>query len=85
MSELLVFDKDMWETISNMLQSQDKESRELAFGMIENIDYNNQEQMEVFEEKMNSSMTSPHLGPEQKGKLVHHYFLALSKQNGNIK
>jgi hypothetical protein len=84
MTELLTFDEDMWASIMNMLQSQDKESRELALGMVESIDYNNQEQMEVFEEKMNSSMTSPHLGTEQKGKLIHHYFLALSKQNGNI-
>jgi hypothetical protein len=83
MTELLTFDEEMWASIMGMLQSSDKESRELAFGMVENIDYNNQKQMEVFEEKMNSSMTSPHLGPEQKGKLIHHYFLALSKQNGN--
>jgi hypothetical protein len=83
MTELLTFDEDMWASIMNMLQSQDKESRELALGMVESIDYNNQEQMEVFEDKMQSSMTSTHLGPEQKGKLVHHYFLALSKQNGN--
>ena len=86
MSELLVFDKDMWETISSMLQSPDKESRELAYGMIKNIDYNNQEQMEVFEETMLSFMaSSSHLGDDQKGKLVYNYFKLLGKQNGNIK
>jgi hypothetical protein len=86
MSELLVFDKDMWETISSMLQSPDKESRELAYGMIKNIDYNNQEQMKIFEETMLSSMaSSSHLGDDQKGKLVYNYFKLLGKQNGNIK
>ena len=83
MTELLTFDEDMWASIMNMLQSPDKKSREMAFGMVENIDYTNQEQMEVFEDKMQSSMTSLHLEPEQKGKLIHHYFLALSKQNDN--
>jgi len=86
MSELLVFDKDMWETISSILQSPDKESRELAYGMIKNIDYNNQEQMKIFEETMLSSMaSSSHLGDDQKGKLVYNYFKLLGKQNGNIK
>jgi hypothetical protein len=83
MTELLTFDEDMWASIMGMLQSPDKESREMAFGIVENIDYTNQEQMEVFEDKMQSSMTSLHLEPEQKGKLIHHYFLALSKQNDN--
>jgi hypothetical protein len=83
MTELLTFDEDMWVSIMGMLQSPDKESREMAFGIVENIDYTNQEQMEVFEDKMQSSMTSLHLEPEQKGKLIHHYFLALSKQNDN--
>ena len=84
MSELLVFDKDMWETISNMLQSQDKESRQLAFGMLQTIDYNSKDQMDVFEENMHTSIASS-IPSEDKGKLIHHYFLALSKQNGNIK
>lgn len=84
MSELLVFDKDMWETISNMLQSQDKESRELAFGMLQTIDYNSKDQMDVFEENMHTAIASS-IPSEDKGKLIHHYFLALSKQNGNIK
>jgi len=83
MTELLTFDEDMWASIMGMLQSPDKESREMAFGIVENIDYTNQEQMEVFEDKIQSSMTSLHLEPEQKGKLIHHYFLALSKQNDN--
>jgi hypothetical protein len=54
--------------------------------MIKNIDYNNQEQMEVFEETMLSFMaSSSHLGDDQKGKLVYNYFKLLGKQNGNIK
>jgi len=84
MSELLVFDKDMWETISNMLQSQDKESRQLAFGMLQTIDYNSKDQIDVFEENMHTTIASS-IPSEDKGKLIHHYFLALSKQNGNIK
>jgi hypothetical protein len=86
MSELLVFDDEMWNTLTSMLSSPDKESRELAYGMIKNIDYNNQEQMKIFEETMLSSMaSSSHLGDDQKGKLVYNYFKLLGKQNGNIK
>jgi hypothetical protein len=86
MSELLVFDDEMWNTLTSMLSSPDKESRELAYGMIKNIDYNNQEQMKIFEETMLSHMaSSSHLGDDQKGKLVYNYFKLLGKQNGNIK
>lgn len=84
MDELLVFDNDMWATITGMLQSKDKENRELAYGMLEGIDYNNSEQMELFEEKMLSSILIPNLEDEQKGKLFHCYFTLIEKQNGNI-
>ena len=52
--------------------------------MLENIDYSDQEQMEKFEENMQLSMGSLNMPTNDKGKMIHHYFTALSKQNGNI-
>ena len=84
MEELLKFDEESWNSLFHMVTSKDEESRHLAFGMLENIDYNDQEQMEKFEENMQLSMGSLNMPTNDKGKIIHHYFTALSKQNGNI-
>jgi hypothetical protein len=39
--------------------------------------------MEVLEETMHLSLTFKQMDNIEKGKLVHTYFTALSKQNGN--
>ena len=82
MEEKLQFDVESWNSLFQMMTSKDEKSRNLAFGMLENIDYTNENQMEIFEEKMQSAMTTL-IPTEAKGKLVHHYFSALSKQNVN--
>ena len=82
MEELLKFDTDMWDNILGMLSSHDGSTRNLAFGFLENIDYTNKDQMETFEDNMHLVMATT-IPTEDKGKLVHHYFTALSKQNGN--
>ena len=82
MEELLKFDSESWDSLFGMMTSPDEESRNLAFGMLESIDYNSEDQMEVFEDNMHLAMTTS-IPSQDKGKLIHHYFLALSKQNGN--
>ena len=82
MEELLKFDSESWDSLFGMMTSPDEESRNLAFGMLESIDYNSEDQMETFEDNMHLAMTSK-IPTQDKGKIIHHYFLALSKQNGN--
>jgi len=81
MENRTIFDEDMWNTLISMLISPDEESRRLALGMLENIDYTNKDQMSSFEHLMNEFLgrsTEPSLG---KGKIVHMYFSFLSKAN----
>ena len=46
MSELLTFKEDQLQLIEKMLLSKDKESVELALGMISSFDYNNKEELD---------------------------------------
>ena len=46
MSELLTFDNNQLKSIKEMILSRDKESIELAFGMLSAFDYNNEEELD---------------------------------------
>jgi hypothetical protein len=46
MSELLTFDDNQLKSIKEMILSKDKESIELAFGMLSAFDYNNEEELD---------------------------------------
>ncbi len=83
MNDLLVLDKELWDNLGSMLLSPDEENRNLAFGMLENIDYTNKEQMKIFEDQMMLSMASIYMSGNEKGKMMHHYFILLEKQNDN--
>ena len=81
MSELLVFDKEMWETLLSMLISPDVESKNLAVGMLQNIDYSNQDQMSKFERLIYDVIGLSKDNSPSKSKLVHMYFSFLNKTN----
>jgi hypothetical protein len=83
MENLLKLDNEMWDNVLSMLSSPDGSARNLALGFIENIDYTDKDQMEVLEETMHLSLTFKQMDNIEKGKLVHTYFTALGKQNGN--
>jgi hypothetical protein len=42
MSESIELDIEMWDNIKNMVLSNDKESSSLAFGILRNLDYNDE-------------------------------------------
>ena len=81
MENRIIFDKDMWNQLNSMLISPDVESRNLAMGMLEGIDYLNQDQMFQFEELMHEFLYRSTENSPGKGKLVHLYFSLLSKAN----
>lgn len=81
MSELLVFDKDMWNTLMSMLLSPDVDSRKLALGMLKGVDYTNEDQMTQFEELIHEFLGRSTDNAPGKGKLVHLYFSLLGKSN----
>ena len=64
-----------------MLISPDVESRRLALGMLENIDYTNKDQMSSFEHLMNEFLGRSTENSPGKGRIVHMYFSLLSKAN----
>ena len=81
MEDKIVFDKDMWNTLISMLLSPDIDSRNLAMGMLEGVDYLNQDQMSSFENLMNDFLGLTKDNAPGKGKLVYLYFSLLSKAN----
>jgi hypothetical protein len=81
MEDKIVFDKDMWNTLISMLLSPDIDSRNLAMGMLEGVDYLNQDQMSSFENLMHDFLGLTKDNAPGKGKLVHLYFSLLSKAN----
>ena len=81
MEDKIVFDKDMWNTLISMLLSPDVDSRNLAMGMLEGVDYLNQDQMSSFENLMHDFLGLTKDNAPGKGKLVHLYFSLLSKAN----
>ena len=81
MSELLVFDKEMWNTLMSMLISPDVDSRNLALGMLKGVNYANKDQMTQFEELMHEFLGQATYDLPGKGKLVHLYFSLLGKAN----
>jgi hypothetical protein len=64
-----------------MLLSPDIDSRNLAMGMLEGVDYLNQDQMSSFENLMHDFLGLTKDNAPGKGKLVHLYFSLLSKAN----
>lgn len=82
MSELLEFDEESWNNLTEMVKSPDDSTRKLAFGMLKGIDYTNTDQMNSFEEFMYVSMGLDTL-ITTKGQIIHTYFSLLSKSNGN--
>ena len=83
MNELLVFDEESWDNIYNMLVSSDESSRKLAIGLLSNINYTNKKQMSLFEDQMHLVAAHKNVSSEGKGEIIHTYFTALGKQNGN--
>jgi hypothetical protein len=83
MNELLVFDEESWDNMFNMLVSPDENSRKLAIGLLRNIDYTNKKQMSLFEDQMHLVVAHKNVSSEGKGEIIHTYFTALGKQNGN--
>lgn len=81
MEDKIVFDEDMWNTLISMLLSPDIDSRNLAMGMLEGVDYLNQDQMSSFENLMHDFLGLTKDNAPGKGKLVHLYFSLLSKAN----
>ena len=81
MEDKVVFDKDMWNTRISMLLSPDIDSRNLAMGMLEGVDYLNQDQMSSFENLMHDFLGLTKDNAPGKGKLVYLYFSLLSKAN----
>jgi hypothetical protein len=81
MEDKIVFDKDMWNTLTSMLLSPDIDSRNLAMGMLEGVDYLNQDQMSSFENLMHDFLGLTKDNASGKGKLVYLYFSLLSKAN----
>jgi hypothetical protein len=81
MEDKIVFDEDMWNTLISMLLSPDIDSRNLAMGMLEGVDYLNQDQMSSFENLMHDFLGLTKDNAPGKGKLVYLYFSLLSKAN----
>ena len=81
MEDKIVFDKDMWNTLISMLLSPDVDSRNLSMGMLEGVDYLNQDQMSSFENLMHDFLGLTKDNAPGKGKLVYLYFSLLSKAN----
>jgi hypothetical protein len=81
MEDKIVLDEDMWNTLISMLLSPDIDSRNLAMGMLEGVDYLNQDQMSSFENLMHDFLGLTKDNAPGKGKLVHLYFSLLSKAN----
>ena len=81
MENRIIFDKGMWNQLNSMLVSSDVESRNLAMGMLEGVDYLNQDQMSSFENLMHDFLGLTKDNAPGKGKLVHLYFSLLSKAN----
>ena len=81
MSELLVFDKEMWNTLMSMLISPDADSRNLALGMLKGVNYANKDQMSKFERLIYDVIGLSKDNSPSKSKLVHMYFSFLNKTN----
>jgi hypothetical protein len=81
MEDKIVLDEDMWNTLISMLLSPDIDSRNLAMGMLEGVDYLNQDQMSSFENLMHDFLGLTKDNAPGKGKLVYLYFSLLSKAN----
>jgi hypothetical protein len=84
--ELLKLNEEEWDNINAMLSSPDKESVSLGFGLLENIDYTNEEQIKLFEDYLHLFLSIPSTEKASnriKGKYMHHYFEALENFNLN--
>ena len=77
MEEKLVFDKDMWDSLFEMIISPDEDTRKLALGMLENFDYTKREDLYVFENFMQVCVGNHNVSSLLKGKLVNLYFTSL--------
>lgn len=77
MEEKLVFDKDMWDSLFEMIISPDEDTRKLALGMLKNFDYTKREDLYVFENFMQVCVGNHNVSSLLKGKLVNLYFTSL--------
>ena len=77
MEEKLVFDKDMWDSLFEMIVSPDEDTRKLAFGMLENFDYTKKEDLDIFENFMQVCVGNINVKSKEKGELVNLYFTLL--------
>lgn len=80
MEEKIVFDKEMWDSLFNMMISPDEDSRNLAIGLLENIDYTNKNNLDEFENFTHICIGHPTKNMP-KGKLLNKYFTAITKYN----
>jgi hypothetical protein len=79
--ELLKLNEEEWNNINSILTSTDKESVNLGFGLLKNVDYNNKDQMNFLENSMDTILDDININNFTKGKIIHTYFTALIKNN----
>jgi hypothetical protein len=84
MEEKLVFDKDMWDSLFEMIASPDEDTRKLALGMLENFDYTKKEDLNIFENFVHVCLGNFNIKSKEKGELVNLYFTSLVLHQSQI-
>jgi len=79
MSESIELDIEMWDNIKNMILSNDKESSSLAFGILRNLDYNDESNKINFEKLIEDVKEKETPIARNLNKLIYIYHVLYSK------
>jgi len=79
MSESIELDIEMWDNIKNMILSNDKESSSLAFGILRNLDYNDESNKINFEKLIEDVKEKETPIAHNLNKLIYVYHVLYSK------
>ena len=79
MSESIELDIDMWDNIKNMILSDDGQSSNLAFGILRNLDYNDESNKINFEKLIEDVKEKETPIARNLNKLIYIYHVLYSK------
>ena len=84
MSESIELDIEMWDNIKNMILSNDIESSSLAFGILRNLDYNDELNKINFEKLIEDIKGKETSVSRNLNKLIYIYHILYSKKLNHV-